>query len=355
MSGGSKRMHINLLRELACILSDVKPNSAKFDSAITDLADIVFTSKDYDEILSNLEDIYIHEGDRSNFRFGFVVFYLLSVIYRRACDRQKLQSLIARGATLYEDNIDFKLVYLSCYEFCNPLGKSHAELLEDASALRSQFPDRPSCLNVYAHIVASLAESDVEVDAAHIDEAIKSASRAINLDSSYSKYCVTRARLNALKGDLNKAYIDFDKAVSLLHPASPEYPKHLADIEAARLRADFLSSNKRIADRASKEIENVKASVSSNVEIVGLFSAVLSVVFTMASITAHSKLKFFELAFLACSLFGLLITVFAVFSLISGRDEKLCRRLIVFGIVFAFIPIALYGAVPLIVSLFPGK
>ena len=33
----------------------------------------------------------------------------------------------------------------------------------------------------------------------------------------------------------------------------------------------------------------------SSVEIVGLFSAVLSVVFTMASITAHSELKFSSL------------------------------------------------------------
>ena len=198
-------------------------------------------------------------------------------------------------------------------------------------------------------------ESGVEVDSTNLNEAIKSVNRAISLDPSYSKYRVTRARLNALKGDMNKAYIDFDKAASLLYPTSPEYPKHLADIEAARLRADFLSSNKRIAARASKEIEKVKASVSSNVEIVGLFSAVLSVVFTMASITANSNLGFFELAFLACSLFGLLITVFAVFSLISGRDEKMCRRLIVFGIVFAFIPIALHGAVSLNVSLMPGK
>lgn len=54
-------------------------------------------------------------------------------------------------------------------------------------------------------------------------------------------------------------------------------------------------------------------------------------------------------------MFGLLIMVFAVFSLISGRDEKLCPCLIVFGIVFVFIPIALYEAVPLIVSLMPGK
>lgn len=33
----------------------------------------------------------------------------------------------------------------------------------------------------------------------------------------------------------------------------------------------------------------------SSVEVVGLFSAVLSVVFTMASITAHSELKFSSL------------------------------------------------------------
>lgn len=277
------------------------------------------------------------------------------MIYRRACDRQKLQPLITHGATRFEDDIDFKLVNLSCYEFCNPLGKSHAELLEDADALCSQFPDRPSCLHVYAYIVASLMESGIEVGAAYLDEAINLVDRAISLDPSYSKYRVVRARLNALKGDLNKVYIDFDKAVSLLHPASPEYPKLLADIETARLRADFLPSNKRIADHVSKEIENVKASVSSNVEIVGLLSAVLSVVFTMASITAHSKLKFFELALLACTLFGLLIMMFAAFSLIPGWDEKMCHRLIVFGIVFAFIPIALYGAVPLIVSLMPGK
>ena len=51
-------MHSNLLHELIWILSDVKPNSAKFDSAITDLADIVFASKDYDEIHSEMEDIY---------------------------------------------------------------------------------------------------------------------------------------------------------------------------------------------------------------------------------------------------------------------------------------------------------
>lgn len=340
-------MHQRFLIDLHSILENTKPNSADYDSAVTDLADTVFTSGDYEDGLSYIENLFIYEADRKNSRTSFTVFYLLSVIYRRACDRQKLQSLITLGATRFEDYIDFKLIYLSCYEFCNPLGKSHTELLEDASTLRSQFPDRPSCLNVYAHIVASLMESGVEMDSAYLNEAIKSVNRAIRLDPSYFKYRVTRARLNALKGDMNNAYIDFDKAVSLLHPTSPEYPKHLADIEAARLRVDFLSSNKRIAARASKEIENVKASVSSNVEIVGLFSAVLSVVFTMASITSQSSLKFFELAFLACSLFGLLIMVFAVFSLISGRDEKMCRRLIVFGIVFAFIPIALCGIVSL--------
>ena len=231
-----------------------------------------------DEILSDMEDIYIHEGNGSNFRFGFDGLYSLSVIYRRACDHQELQSLITHGATRFEDNIDFKQINLNCYEFCNPLGESRAELLEDASSLRSQFPDRPSCLNVYAHIVALLMESGVEVDSAYLDEAIELVDRAISLDSSYSNCHVTRARFYALKGDMNKASIDFDKAVSLLHPASPEYPKLLADIETARLRADFLSSNKTIADHAAKEIDNVKASVSSNVEIVGLLSAVLSVV-----------------------------------------------------------------------------
>lgn len=250
-------MHQRFLIDLHSILENTKPNSADYDSAVTDLADTVFTSGDYEDVLDYIERLLIREGKNS--RITFTAFYLLSVIYRRVCDRQKLQSLITLGASRFDNYIDFKLIYLSCYEFCNPLGKSYTELLEDASALCSQFPDRPSCLNVYAHIVASLMESGVEVDSAYLNEAINSVNRAISLDPSYSKYRVTRARLNALKGDLNKAYIDFDKAVSLLHPTSPEYPKHLADIESARLRADFLSSNKRIADRASKEIEKRKS------------------------------------------------------------------------------------------------
>lgn len=235
-------MHHCFLSDLHSILENTKPNTAEYDSAVTDLADTVFTSHDYEDVLVYMEHLFIHEGESKNNQVTFAGFYLLSVIYRRACDRQKLQSLITHGATRFEDNIDFKLVYLSCYEFCNPLGKSHAELLEDANTLCSRFPDRPSCLHVYAHIVASLMESGVEVDAAYLDEAIEFVDRAISLDSSYPKYRVTRARLYALKGDMNKAYIDFDKAVSLLHPTSPEYPKHLADIEAARLRADFLWS-----------------------------------------------------------------------------------------------------------------
>lgn len=44
-----------------------------------------------------------------------------------------------------------------------------------------------------------------------------------------------------------------------------------------------------------------------------------------------------------------------IFSHISGRVEKTCRRLIVFGVVFAFTPIALYGIVSLIVCLVPGR
>ena len=141
-------MHQHFLIDLHSILENTKPNSADYDSVVTDLADTVFTSADYEDDLAYIEHLFIHEGENKNNRITFTVFYLLSVIYRRVCDRQKLQSLITLGATRFDNYIDFKLIYLSCYEFCNPLGKSHAELLEDASALCSQFPDRPSCLNV---------------------------------------------------------------------------------------------------------------------------------------------------------------------------------------------------------------
>lgn len=106
-------MHIDLLRNISNILEAVELNSTKYDSAITNLADAVFKSEDFDEILSDMEDLFIHEGKSANFRFDFAVFYLLSVIYRRVCDRQKLQSLITLGATRFEDYIDFKLIYLS--------------------------------------------------------------------------------------------------------------------------------------------------------------------------------------------------------------------------------------------------
>ena len=92
-------MHNCFLSDLHSILENTKPNTAEYDSAVTDLADTVYTSCDYEDVLARMERLFIHEGESKNNQVTFTGFYLLSVIYRRACDRQKLQSLITLGAT----------------------------------------------------------------------------------------------------------------------------------------------------------------------------------------------------------------------------------------------------------------
>ena len=65
------------LIDLHSILENTKPNSADYDSAVTDLADTVFTSGDYEDVLDYIERLLIREGKNS--RITFTAFYLLSV------------------------------------------------------------------------------------------------------------------------------------------------------------------------------------------------------------------------------------------------------------------------------------
>ena len=90
-------MHQHFLIDLHSILENTKPNSADYDSAVTDLADTVFTSADYEDDLAYIEHLFIHEGENKNNRITFTVFYLLSVIYRRVCDRQNYSHLLRLG------------------------------------------------------------------------------------------------------------------------------------------------------------------------------------------------------------------------------------------------------------------
>ncbi len=55
MFGRLERMHQRFLIDLHSILENTKPNSADYDSAVTDLADTVFTSGDYEDVLDYIE------------------------------------------------------------------------------------------------------------------------------------------------------------------------------------------------------------------------------------------------------------------------------------------------------------
>lgn len=45
-------MHNCFLSDLHSILENTKPNTAEYDSAVTDLADTVYTSCDYEDVLA---------------------------------------------------------------------------------------------------------------------------------------------------------------------------------------------------------------------------------------------------------------------------------------------------------------
>lgn len=74
-------MHNCFLSDLHSILENTKPNTAEYDSAVTDLADTVYTSCDYEDVLARMERLFIHEGESKNNQVTFTGFYLLSVIY----------------------------------------------------------------------------------------------------------------------------------------------------------------------------------------------------------------------------------------------------------------------------------
>ena len=53
-------MHHRFLSDLHSILENTKPNTVEYDSAVTDLADTVYTSYDYEDVLARMERLFIH-------------------------------------------------------------------------------------------------------------------------------------------------------------------------------------------------------------------------------------------------------------------------------------------------------
>lgn len=68
-------MHHRFLSDLHSILENTKPNTAEYDSAVTDLADTVFASHDYEDVLVYMEHLFIHEGESKNNQVTFAGFY----------------------------------------------------------------------------------------------------------------------------------------------------------------------------------------------------------------------------------------------------------------------------------------
>lgn len=73
-------MHNCFLSDLHSILENTKPNTAEYDSAVTDLADTVYTSCDYEDVLARMERLFIHEGESKNNQVTFTGFYLLGSV-----------------------------------------------------------------------------------------------------------------------------------------------------------------------------------------------------------------------------------------------------------------------------------
>lgn len=68
-------MYRNFLCDLHSILENTKPNTADYDSAVTDSADTVFTSDDYEDYLAYMEYLFTHEGESKNNRVTFTDFF----------------------------------------------------------------------------------------------------------------------------------------------------------------------------------------------------------------------------------------------------------------------------------------
>lgn len=261
---------------------------------------------------------------------AYNAFYCLNILYRQSMDPKKLDVLFRMEYDWVKKHESYShLRVLRRLQLSGERGVDDTEYLKMAYETASRYPENAGYQHAFADLFATLCEKNEDRQAEYIKEwgnkAIKCADRAIADDKNYAKYYCTKGRICALLQEYAEADKLIENAIATEDSTKKDYALRIANYQYHRLQiqAQKLSDTSEIR----KEVEQLKSSVTSSIEIIGFFSGIVS--FVIGSLTLAQGQTAFQAAMLIAILMGALLTVFAAFCILLRGGKKTKAHIIV--------------------------
>ena len=276
--------------------------------------------------------------DASDSHVSFAAFYILTICFRRVKDFTLLKAAFDNYAYKFSNDFDYRFLYLS-YRAENPCDKypDYEVLLKDADRLISANKYRASCLHIYCELVASICEEGIDLSRSRLFSALHHLDNAIDLFPYYPKYYATKGRIQALLGDWDSAEHSFDQAFlqTYTYPSDSDLLRY--QIEEMRMSSKIAFVSQSIGNsikQAEEKLETVNGKLkdlnSQSIEIIALFSAVISIVLTIGYGSINKNASISTISVAASLESGLLLILLAGVHFLQSRS---CLKCLIIGIV----------------------
>ncbi|MEO1250720.1 MAG: hypothetical protein AAFW81_00055 [Pseudomonadota bacterium] len=233
-------------------------------------------------------------GDKQNSNsIRFLAFFLLSIKHRRNKDLSKLKSLIDQFRRTFSERALFSHIVAMYYS----LAGLYQEALSCARRAADALPDHSGIQHNIASIIVNYFDDSGAQDAKLIDEAQKAVNSAIALSPEYAKFYATKARLLTVVGDFKEALRLIAKAIDLEDSSILDYAIRIGEYQSVKLKIEMAENASRmrrdldrqislLENKASDLTTNLRDSQIRNLEVLGFFAAIISIL--IAIITSMS-------------------------------------------------------------------
>lgn len=297
-----------------------------------ELTEVVKHSFDLEAANAILEDC-LQNLSGTQLQTAYAAFYCINIYHRTHLNKDKLQHVWTKYYQYFKVFSSLKhldiLHFLMMLDDCHNI-KVQEQYLEEAFKQAWEYPDNAGYQHAFADLFASVVEkndsgSQEAMKDAWYEKALAAMNRAIDLDADYAKYYCTKGRLLSAAGAFEEADRHIRRAINKENSQRADYAVCIGNYQYYRLQnqaKEQLSAIQMKIDEEEDCIHRMKRSVTSNVEIVALFSCIVS--FVLGALKLADGETAVHAGLLIFTLMGCLTAVFTAFILLLhlGDEER---------------------------------
>lgn len=159
--------------------------------------------------------------------------------------------------------------------------------LEASERAVAKLPNDPGILNQYSELVASLAEVDEVSAFKYADRAMDRVDKSIDMSPYSASFYATRARLNILRGGLDAARYDIERAISSEDSRSPDYARRISRYESIRLLIIIRYQQQGLEKKQQAVLADLDQFKSQQLSLLSLFATLIALLAVTATIATR--------------------------------------------------------------------